>query len=292
MFSLPDELAATVVVIIFYLFMGYAVSHRWQQKIVINPLKIIANNSGRASLSSTQVFFFTMIVLWLVIYWFVKEGKLIPINDTILWLLGIAIVGSGTGKAADSTRSRVSAENWTWAKRKGWIKNDFTRISSEYVPKISDLITSDQGFDIARFQAVAFSLVVGISLLYNGAIAECATAFSKIEIDGAYLSIIGISQGTYIGGKYVGANLFAELNKKLDKVRPLELAFTTAVINSEIWRNADNEARDIKLACEQCAPSEYIAYISATTEAAEIVGSMTGNVIDAARIQPELPPIV
>ena len=290
--KIPDELIATVIVIIFYLFAGYTVRHRWQQKVIINPLKIIADNSGRASLSSTQVFFFTLIVLWLAIYWVIKAGSLISIHETVLGLLGIALVGSGVGKTVDRTRFRVSAENWTWARRKKWIKNDFTQVSTEHVPKFSDLVTSDQGFDIARFQAVAFSLVVGISLFYAGATAECATAFSEIDIDDAYLGIIGISQGAYVGGKYVGAPLFAELNKILDKVRSLELAFNKAVIKSEAWRSADNEARGMKLACEQCAPEEYIAYIYATTEAADIVGSMTGNEIDVNRIQPEFPPIV
>ena len=290
--KIPDELIATVLVIIFYLFAGYTVRHRWQQKVIINPLKIIADNSGRASLSSTQVFFFTLIVLWLAIYWVIKDGSLIPIHDSVLWLLGIALVGSGVGKTVDRTRFRVSAENWNWARRKKWIKKDFTQVSTEHVPKLSDLITSNQGFDLARFQAVVFSLVVGISLFYAGATAECATAFSKIDIADAYLGIIGISQGAYVGGKYVGAPLFEELNKILDKVRSLELTFKKAVIKSDSWRSADNEARDMKLACEQCAPEEYVAHTNAATEAAEIVGSMTGNEIDVDRIQPELPPVV
>ena len=290
--NIPYAIAATVIVIFLYVLAGYAVRQRWEYKITFNPLKIIADFSGRASLSVAQVFFFTLIVVWLAIYWALQVKGLVPIDNSVLGLLGIAIVGSGVGKTVDSTRFRVTVENWAWAKRKGWIKNDFTRVSSEHVPKISDLITSDQGFDIARFQAVAFSLVVGITLLHSGATASNADAFSNFYIDGTYLGIIGISQGAYVGGKYVGANLFAELNTKMDKVRSLELAFTTAVINSEIWRDADKEARDINLACEQCAPSEYIACISAAREAADIVGSMTGNEIGISNIQPELPPTV
>ena len=290
MFSITHAITATIIVIFLYVLAGYAVRQRWKYKITFNPLKIIADFSGRASLSGAQVFFFTLIVVWLATYWSLQENGLVPIDNSVLGLLGIAIVGSGVGKTVDSTRFRVTAENWAWAKRKGWIKNDFTQVSSEHVPNISDLITSDQGFDIARFQAVAFSLVVGLSLLYSGATADNAEAFSTFSIDGAYLGIIGISQGAYVGGKYVGANLFAELNTKLDKLRSLEFAFRTAVFKSDAWRSADNKARDMKLAYEQCAPEEYIAYMNAATEAADIIGSMTGNEIVADRIQPELPP--
>ena len=287
--NIPDELIATVLVIIFYLFAGYAVRHRWQGKVPINPLKIIANNNGRASLSTAQVLFFTFIVLWLAIYWVVKTGNLISINNSVLQLLGIAVVGSGVGKASDRYRFRVSVENWAWAKKKKWIINDFTRVSSKHVPKFSDLITSDQGFDIARFQAVGFSLVVGISLLYSGATAKDSTALLNYEISNTYLGIIGLSQVTYVGSKYVGAHLFAELNNILDKVRTLELAFTTKVLKSDVWFEASNQDRIMNLAREQCAPDEYLAYISAATEASEIVGNMTGNIVGDNEIQPDLP---
>lgn len=289
MFSILDGIVATILLLVLYGLSSYAVRNRWEHKIVLNPLKIIADSGGRASLSSTQVFFFTLIVLWLAIYWIVQEGKLISIDNSVLGLLSIAIVGSGVGKITDSTRSRATAENWAWAVKKHWIKRDFTKSSVERAPKVSDLLTSDQGFDIARFQSVGFSLAVGIALLYKGATAEDAAAFSKFTIDEAYLALIGISQGAYVGGKYVGGNLFRELNTKLDKVRSLEVAFISTVANSMEWKDKAAQDRSINLASETCAPSEYIAYMSAATEAAVIVADMTGNPIDTIRIQPDLP---
>ena len=282
---------ATSLVAIIYALASMAVKHRWNHVAPINPLKIIADFTGRASLSNMQVFFFTLIVTWLAIYWVVQAGALIPINSSLLALLGIAVVGSGASKAVDTSRLRVTAENWAWAKKKGWIKNDFTRAATGREPKLSDLLTSDQGFEIAKFQAVAFSLVVGISLLYYGTTTSDPQAFSTYTIPGTYLSLIGISQGVYVGGKLVGANLFAELNTKLDKVRTLELAFTATVVKSSRWAGAAAADKVIEIAREKDAPTEYTAYISAATEAAEIVGNLTGIVVDAALIQPELPPI-
>ncbi len=290
--SVPYAIAASVLVFILYLFAGFAVRDRWKHRVALNPLKIVAGISGRASLSNAQVFFFTLIVAWLALYWVIQEGDLVPINNTVLGLLGIAVVGTGASKAAAVSRFRVTGPNWAWVKKKGWIKESLNRSTADQMPKLSDLVTSDQGFEIAKFQAVVFSLVVGISLLYNGATVADAESFSKFAIDKAYLTLIGLSQGVYVGGKLTGSNLFAELNQKLDEVRELELAFTTAIAKSAVWSGAAEPDRVMKLAREKCAPAEYAAYLSAATEASEIVGHITGLPIEAPKVEPELPSAV
>ena len=93
------------------------------------------------------------------------------------------------------------------------------------------------------------------------------------------------------------ANIFQELNTKLDEVeRTLEVNFAAAVTNSTKWKEVSkhNVWRNIYFGSknsQECAPSEYISYMSAATmyEASEIIGSMTGNSIDSARIEPALP---
>ena len=287
--SIPHAIGATLAVLVLYGLAGLAIKRRWEHRIVVNPLKLIADASGRASLSSAQVLFFTLIVLWLATYWVTREGTLVSVDNSILGLLAIAVAGSGVGKITDSTRFQATAENLALARRKNWIEKDFTNASAKRAPIIGDLLTSDGNFDVARFQAVGFSLVVGIALLYNGATAASASEFSNFVVDETYLALIGISQGAYVGGKYVGSNLFRELNAKLDQVRSLETDFTSAVANSTQWKEKAAEDRTVKFAAETCAPSAYVTYMSAATEAAEIVGRMTGNPIDTARIQPALP---
>ena len=284
--EIPSEVTTTILVVILYLFAGYAVKTRWKHKFVINPLKITAEATGRASLSKIQVLFFTLIVLWVSIFWVLQTGKLVPMDTSVLMLLGVAVGGSGVGRVANGVRSRVTGDNWAWAKKKGWIKNDFTRTSSEHVPKISDLLTSDEKFQIARFQAVAFSVVVGISLLITGAAA--ADSLASVKIDDSYLMLIGISQGVYVGGKFVGANPVTELNVSLDRVRKLELAFTQAVARSDNW-NGDAEPDQLMNLARKAATDAYTAYMSEATLAAVLVESLTGNDIDEAHIQPGLP---
>lgn len=280
-------IASSVLVAILYLFAANAVKSRWKHKFVINPLKITAESTGRASLSKAQVLFFTLIVLWISIYWVMKTGELTPINTSILSLLGVAVAGSGVGRVAKNVRSRVTGENWAWAKKKGWIKNDFSRTSPEHVPKVSDLITSDGRFQIARFQAVAFSLVVGFSLLYAG-VTE-ATSLATVSIDDSYLILIGLSQGVYVGGKFVGADPIAELNTLLDKLRKLELNFTKAVAKVDGW-DSDVERSSLMQVASEIATNEYAAYMSEAMLAAVLVESLTGNNIEEASIRPGLPP--
>lgn len=285
-----SALSTTAIMLFLYLIAGFAIKDRWEQKIIINPLKIIASSSsGKASLSSAQVFFFTLIVLWLVLYWIFQEEKLVTINDSVLKLLGIAIVGSGLGRVSDTTRFRATAENWAWAKKKKWIKKNFTRSSPKRTPRFGDLLTTDHGFDIARFQAVGFTLLVGIAMFYSGCTAQDATGFSNFSIDDKYLILIGISQGAYVGGKFVGSDLFKELNNILKEARALEVTFMKAVANSSQWKNAHAANKNLSLASTACAPGEYIEYMRTTEEACVIVESMTGNSIDSAHIEPALP---
>ena len=289
MISLFHAAVAIALLIPLYLVASFSVSERWNRKIVLNPLKLIADDRGRASLSNLQVFFFTLIVVWLAIYWLVKEGELVAINNTVLGLLGIAVAGSGLGKAVDAARFRIRGENWAWAQAKQWIIKDFTRNSSTREPRLGDLVTSDQGFDVARFQAVVFSVVVGMSLLYSGATAAHAEAFSSFAIGNAYLTLIGISQGVYVGGKAIGGNLVADLDAKLTELRSLEQQFQIAVAKSSVWRDADASARTPQLAAEQAAPDQYLAYAGAAEIAAAMVGQLTGTRPADDLVQPQLP---
>jgi hypothetical protein len=288
MISVSHAIGAGVLTAVLYGSASYSVKGRWNNKLPINPLKIVADFTGRASLANTQVFFFSLIVIWLSLYWVLRTGTLVPFDDTVLGLLGIAVGGAAGGKIADAARNRVSAENWAWAKKKKWIQRDFTKASLDRTPRVGDLFTSDQGFEVARFQAVAFSLVVGLSLLVRGTTAPVGD-IQAVDVNATYLTLIGISQGVYIGGKVVWPSLIAEIDAKLDKVRGLELAFVTAVAKSSAWAAAPAAERNLALS-RQAAPAEYNAYVGSASEAAEMVRESTGgNVITREMTEPDLP---
>ncbi len=284
-----SAILATASVLFLYIVAGFGIRSRWGGTWFVQPLKITAHISGRGSLSRTQVFFFTLIFIWISIFWLLKSGKLLSIDDTVVALLGIAVAGAGLGRVADTTRFRVSGENWAWAVEKGWIVRTFSKGAVGAEPRLQDLFTSDQGFEVGRFQAVAFSLVVGIALLYNGATAESLDKLSKYSIDGAYLTLIGISQGVYVGGKLTGGNLIGDLNRKLDDIRSLELTFNKMVATSGDWLQIPPEERSIQIARERIASEEYRDYMAAATAAAVMVHELIGVEVQADRVEPRLP---
>ena len=155
-FSILHAIVATVLILGPLGLSSFAVRSRWQHKFVSDPLKIIADASGRASLSSAQVFFFTLIVA--------LAGNLLGRTgrETHLYRqFRTRIVGHRDcrvlcGQDHGFTRFRATGENWAWARKKNWIKKDFTKASVERTPKIGDLLSSDQGFDIARFRRWGF----------------------------------------------------------------------------------------------------------------------------------------
>ena len=286
--TIAPYVAPTALLLSLYFVAGFSVKHKWKHRIVLSPLKIIAASDRRASLSAAQISFFTAVILWVAAYWTFRTGELVLFDKSALGLLGVTVLGTTAGKVTDSTRFRLTSENWSWAKRKRWIKNDFTRAHSDYLPTVGDLMSTDRDFDITRLQAVGFSLLVGTSLFYGGLTAADAQAFSDITVPNVYLGLIGISQSAYVAGKYTGGNFFRELGTQLDNIRKMEASFVVAVAKSPQWNEEPSSQRTINLAI-QCAASEYHEFLHAAKDAAELVGNMTGNVIDLSRIQPSLP---
>lgn len=286
--ALPAGFLALIVLGFLYLGASQAAKQRWDGIAPLNPLKITAGPLGRASLSNLQVFFFSAIVLWLAIFWlFRKSGQLIEFHDSVLLLLGITAAGTGGAKIAEASTKRLSFENWAWLKKKKWIQRDITRNPVTRTPKLADLMTSDQGFEVARFQAVSFSIVIGVALLIWG-VTGTAAEFKDIKIPAAYLILLGISQGVYVGGKAVVPSTIAELNGKLTKLRELELAYKTKVSSSAAWSATTGGTLTVETAKNE-APDEYTVYISAAEVAAVMVGEQTGNPIARPTYEPDLP---
>ncbi|MDE0556331.1 MAG: hypothetical protein OXI24_19125 [Candidatus Poribacteria bacterium] len=278
---------ATVFVLVGYVVAGCSGRKNWGKISWLNPLNIAAGSDRVASLSTLQIFFFTIIVLWLSVYWVVKESTFYDINTDIALLLGISLAGSTIGKITDKSRSRLTQENFCWLKEKGWIKNDLIKGSKNTrQPKFSDLITVNGKLDMARFQAVGFSLIVGGTLFIEG-----IGATNGIRIPEAYLTLIGISQGAYVGGKFTTKNSFQQLNVKLDAVRDAELSLKKKLITDKTWKDASGSKESDQLLdlAREYAGEEYITYEQIAEEASYLVSDMTGCAIGKSMQNPSLP---
>ncbi|MCY3679111.1 MAG: hypothetical protein OXH66_16215 [Gemmatimonadetes bacterium] len=293
---------ATAIMFAVYLLIGYCVAsvgRQWRhQRFVLDPRKIIAGSNRIASSSSFQMLYFTFIVLWLSIYWLLKYDRLVELQGDLAILLGIAGAGTVLGKATDNSRSMLSQVNFSWIKKKKWIDKDLIKGKyDERTPRFFDLVTTAGRFDISRFQAVGFTLVIGVALLVEGIgvdIVDGNGAFS-FSIGETYLALIGVSQGVYVGGKFSQKDDTKQLDHKLDQVRKKEQAFSMAVLAHSDWKkksgSLEGQPEDLLELARGCAPTEYGEFLYVAEEASDLVSGLSGKPIHTSAMRPSLPPV-
>ena len=252
-----------------------------------NLLVITQGVHARASLSKLQFFFFTLVVLWVVVAVLTWTGQLAGLSGDIVVLLGIGAAGTTGGKITAIAKNRLGFDNWAWLVRKSWIKESIERGANTRKPEFGDLLRSGGEFDISKFQLFVFSLVVGGALISFVASGADVQNVSEFKIPGAYLSLIGLSQVAYIGGKAVGPSTKADLDKKLNEVRTVETDFVKAVEHS--WSQLDSHSDRSLDAARSAAPEEYRTYRMRAEEAAMMVGECTGNPVSDRNIEPTVP---
>ena len=278
--------AATVAVLVAYAFAAWG-RKTADGKWAWNVLVITRGVHARASLSKLQLFFFTMVVLWVVVAALMRTGELAGLSDDVVVLLGIGAAGTAGGKVTAIAKNRLGFDNWAWLVRKGWIKESVEPGPNTRKPEFGDLLRSGGEFDISKFQLFVFSLVVGAALVYFVASSGNTSDLAQFEIPGTYLGLIGLSQAAYIGGKAVGPSTKADLDKKLNEVRTLETDFVAAVEKS--WSRHDSRGDGNLDAARSAAPEEYRAYRMRAEEAAQMVGECIGGVISEKKIEPSIP---
>ena len=278
-------IAATLAVLIAYVVAAWArrtAGGKWSWNVLV----ITQGVHARASLSKLQFFFFTMVVLWGVVAVLTWTGKLAGLSSDVVVLLGIGAAGTAGGKVAAIAKNRLGFDNWAWLIRKKWIKESVEPGLNTRKPEFGDLLSSHGELDISKFQLFVFSLVVGAGLIYFVMYSDTCNLIS-FEVPGEYLTLMGVSQAAYIGGKAVGPSTKADLDKKLNEVRTLETAFVMAVERS--WAEKDpGRARDAD-AARSAAPEAYRAYRMRAEEAAEMVGKLIDKVVTATKIEPSIP---
>jgi len=287
MSNLPYPVATSIaVVVISYLLAAWIRSSYTQKKFTIDPIKLSQGPFGRASLSTFQILFFTVIVYWIALYLTLSKGSLPKFGDSVALLLGITAIGSAAAKIADAQKGRLGFENWAWLKAKNWIRKDITKSDPNREARWGDLLMTDQGFEVERFQALVFTLVIGLYIL-RASLTD-GTDIAKIDVPPFYLALMGISQAVYVGGKMTSPPAVAELDQKLTQLRSLETKFMDAVARTPTWSNANPAQKTLEQA-QKAAPDEFHAFQTAVEEAAEMVAVLTSNTITKAMRAPNLP---
>jgi hypothetical protein len=167
------------------------------------PLRIISTPSGYASLSQLQIVLWTLVVGAAAVYVMSLSGDLIQITEGTLVLLGIAGAAGVTAKLHNESQI---AKAQTVATTTGQPSPPIVNPPVTQVPRWSDLIVTEsmrgsvvvREIDVARFQMLLFLLITVVFVLLN-----VLTTYVIPEIPTGFLTLMGISNGVYLGSKVV-----------------------------------------------------------------------------------------
>jgi hypothetical protein len=182
-------------------------------------LRVISTPSGYASLSQLQILLWTFVVLLSAVYVMALSGQLIQITSGTLILLGIAgVAGLGAkahneaqGAAAEAAVT-TAAQNASQAPADPKAQAELATAKAKadafkdpplnQTPRWSDLIvneniaTGTREIDVARFQMLLFTLITAAFVLIS-----VVSTYVIPEIPGGFVTLMGISNGVYLGSK-------------------------------------------------------------------------------------------
>jgi len=171
----------------------------------LDPVQITANQHGRGSLAKLQIFGFSFLVFGLLLYYQLRYGMLSGLSTDVLYLMGISAGGAVAGKVTYTYKRRLSLPTWTWLVEKKWLPD---RPPEKIRAKWSELVldADSREFDPYSFQMAIFSVVVAVALVRSG-----LTGLGTFHIPAELLTLLGISQVVYIGGKAAESSPYRDL---------------------------------------------------------------------------------
>lgn len=158
------------------------------------------------SLNLFQLFIFSVAVILTAAYYFGRTGVLTDLSDTVLLLLGISATGAVAGAWGDRMTDRLSWASWRWLDRHG----AFQQVNSDLDLRLSQLVTTRGEFDLYRFQALLFTLLVAPSFVI-----AAAYTLGSMVIPAGILAVLGLSQITYLVGKFADGPTVADFDTAL-----------------------------------------------------------------------------
>jgi hypothetical protein len=246
-------------------------------ELFFKPVALTAGQFGKASLSNFQIFGFTLVVLFRLLYTLSNEKELSGLSNDILLLLGISAVGTTGSKVVALGNKRLTFSNWAWLRNHEWLtigEKGYEKKPELEDAKWSDLIKSGGSFDVYSFQLAGFSLLVAASLFLG--VFGTGSDLATFTLPQNFLSILGLSNVVYLGGKVTDPNSYEELNQKIDELRTEETDLISQYPNIQ--------------------PESYGKYIAKARIVAEMLrsfygekGIFSGNPIDFSKLMPNIP---
>lgn len=232
----------------------------WKLRRMLSPAALTQTAEGEASLGRFQIFFFTLVVVGVLLVVFFSTFSIPVLSGDILTLLGITALGSFGARMTGNAGS-VSVANGSWLTAKGIVERRQT------LPRFTDLVIADGEVDLTRVQALFFTVLVGSSLVFSG-----AADLAGFTVPAQTMQLLGLSQIFYVAGKAIPAEGVKRLNAEVDALRAAErqvielharraaLAETAAPASperlAEEVRTREGEAQATTRLTDACAAAE------------------------------------
>ncbi|QGZ42180.1 hypothetical protein IP92_05414 [Pseudoduganella flava] len=188
------------------------------------------NITGRSSLAQLQMLLFTLIVATLLFYQWLRTGLLQEISTDLLYLIGISTAGAAGSQLAGAIKKDLDAPIHRYVQALGWFN---APLADAHAPgRPSELLMTNERFDIYKFQMLVFTFVIAVYVIAGG-----ADELGNIQISATLLTLMGMSQGAYIGGRAV--DTLAPLQDQLRGMHSLQqrwLAGTDPIVRAELAR--------------------------------------------------------
>ncbi|SHM69812.1 hypothetical protein SAMN05192549_102260 [Duganella sacchari] len=174
----------------------------------------ITGANGQASLSQLQMLMFTLIVATLLFYQWLRTGLLQELSTDLLYLIGISTAGTAASQVATNIRKDLDPLIYQYVQQLGWFTAPIAEIQGKGRP--SGLLLTNKRFDIYKFQMLVFTFVIAAYVIASG-----ANELGNIQISATLLTLMGMSQGAYVGGR-AAADQLSPLQDQLRGMQNLQ----------------------------------------------------------------------
>jgi hypothetical protein len=180
----------------------------------------VIGTSGQASLSQLQMFAFTIIVSTLLFYQWMRTGLLQEISTDLLYLIGISTVGAVGTEVTKTIKLSLDQPVYDYAQGLGWFAAPMA--GALFTAKPSQLLLTNDRFDIYKFQMLLFTVVIAAYVVACG-----GSQLGNIHISTTLLSLMGMSQGTYMVGRAT-SDILTPLQDTLRSMQVLQNQYNAA----------------------------------------------------------------
>lgn len=153
----------------------------------------LVGEGAQSALAQLQMLMFTLIVASLLFYQWLRTGLLQELSTDLLYLIGISTLGAAGSQIGSTLKKGLAPDMVRYAHQLDWFTAPLAQTCRRADP--AGLLTTNKRFDIYKFQMLVFSIVIAAYVIEAG-----ADELDKLRISATLLTLMGISQGAYVGG--------------------------------------------------------------------------------------------